>query len=54
MIYSMLLDMLEVGNGNLTDVENKAHFSLWCVTSSPLLAGNDLRNMSDVLYLHIF
>ncbi|XP_062510850.1 alpha-galactosidase A-like isoform X2 [Corticium candelabrum] len=40
-------DMLEVGNGDLTDVENKAHFSLWCVTSSPLIAGNDLRNMSN-------
>lgn len=42
-------DMLEVGNGNLTDVENKAHFSLWCITSSPLLAGNDLRNMPDAV-----
>jgi alpha-galactosidase len=46
-------DMLEVGNGNLTDVENKAHFSLWCITSSPLLAGNDLRNMPDVLWLSL-
>lgn len=37
-------DMLEVGNGNLTKDENKAHFSLWCMMSAPLILGNDLRN----------
>jgi alpha-galactosidase len=37
--------MLEVGNG-LSDIENKAHFSLWCMLAAPLMAGNDLRNMS--------
>ncbi len=36
-------DMLEVGNGNLTDEENKAHFSLWCMMAAPLILGNDLR-----------
>ncbi len=36
-------DMLEVGNGKLTDNENKAHFSLWCMMASPLILGNDLR-----------
>lgn len=36
-------DMLEVGNGNLTDDENKAHFSLWCMLAAPLILGNDLR-----------
>ena len=35
--------MLEVGNGNLTDDENRAHFSLWCMMSAPLILGNDLR-----------
>lgn len=40
-------DMLEVGNGNLTFDENKAHFTLWCILSAPLMAGNDLRKMSD-------
>lgn len=39
-------DMLEVGNGNLTYGENKAHFSLWCLLNAPLMAGNDLRNMT--------
>ncbi|MDE3125849.1 MAG: glycoside hydrolase family 27 protein [Bacteroidota bacterium] len=38
-------DMLEVGNG-LTESENRAHFSMWCMLAAPLIAGNDLRNMS--------
>jgi alpha-galactosidase len=38
-------DMLQVGNG-LSDDEDRAHFSLWAVLAAPLLAGNDLRNMS--------
>lgn len=36
-------DMLEVGNGDLTDDENRAHFSLWCMLAAPLILGNDLR-----------
>lgn len=39
-------DMLEVGNGDLTLHENKAHFTLWCMLAAPLMAGNDLRDMS--------
>ena len=39
-------DMLEVGNG-LTHNESVSHFSLWCLVKSPLILGNDLRNMSD-------
>ena len=38
-------DMLEVGNGGLTDEENKSHFSLWAMLAAPLMAGNDLRDM---------
>ena len=38
-------DMLEVGNGKLSLAENRSHFSLWAMLSSPLLAGNDLPNM---------
>lgn len=40
------MDMLEVGNGGLTPNEEKTHFALWAILSSPLLLGNDLRNMS--------
>jgi alpha-galactosidase len=38
-------DMLEVGNGELTLAENRAHFSMWAMLAAPLLAGNDLSNM---------
>ncbi len=40
-------DMLEVGNGGMTDSEYKAHFSLWAILAAPLIAGNDLSTMSD-------
>jgi len=40
------LDMLEVGNGGMTDDEYKAHFSLWAAIKSPLLMGNDLRTLT--------
>jgi alpha-galactosidase len=38
-------DMLEVGNG-LTEDENRAHFSLWCIMASPLIAGNDITKIT--------
>jgi alpha-galactosidase len=40
-------DMLEVGNGGMSSTEYKTHFSLWCMLAAPLIAGNDLRNMSN-------
>lgn len=36
-------DMLEVGNGNLSMDENRAHFTLWCMMAAPLILGNDIR-----------
>lgn len=39
-------DMLEVGNGGMTDTEYKTHMSLWAILAAPLLAGNDLREMT--------
>jgi alpha-galactosidase len=39
-------DMLEVGNGGMTIEEYRTHFSLWCMLAAPLMAGNDLQNMS--------
>ncbi len=38
-------DMLEVGNGGMTDVEYRSHFSLWAILAAPLMAGNDITNM---------
>jgi hypothetical protein len=31
--------MLEIGNGNLTLAENRAHFALWAAMKSPLIIG---------------
>ncbi|MFF6983507.1 NPCBM/NEW2 domain-containing protein [Streptomyces sp. NPDC008343] len=39
-------DMLEVGNGGMTDTEYRSHFSLWAQMAAPLIAGADLRTMS--------
>jgi alpha-galactosidase len=39
-------DMLEIGNGGMNDDEYRTHMSLWSILAAPLLAGNDLRNMS--------
>ncbi|MCL2212932.1 MAG: alpha-galactosidase, partial [Oscillospiraceae bacterium] len=38
-------DMLEVGIGSLTDTENLTHFALWCMMSSPLILGLDVRKI---------
>ena len=43
-------DMLEVGNGDLTIEENRAHFSLWCILAAPLMLGNDIRNLSPEIH----
>lgn len=40
-------DMLEVGNRGLTDKEARSHFSMWAISAAPLVAGNDLTNMSE-------
>jgi alpha-galactosidase len=39
-------DMLEVGNGGMTDTEYRSHMSLWTIMAAPLISGNDLRTMS--------
>jgi alpha-galactosidase len=39
-------DMLEVGNG-MTNNEDRAHFSMWCMLAAPLILGNDIRHMSE-------
>lgn len=39
------MDMLQVGRG-MSFEEDKSHFTMWCMMNSPLLAGNDLREMT--------
>jgi alpha-galactosidase len=43
-------DMLEVGNGGMTDIEYRSHFSLWAMLAAPLIAGNDLSNMRPEIH----
>lgn len=40
-------DMLEIGNGGMTADEYRTHMSLWALLRAPLIAGNDLRTMTD-------
>jgi alpha-galactosidase len=40
-------DMLEIGNGGMTVDEYRTHMSLWALMRAPLIAGNDLRTMTD-------
>jgi len=39
-------DMMIVGMPGLTEARNRSLFSLWCMMAAPLMAGNDLRDMS--------
>jgi alpha-galactosidase len=43
-------DMLEVGNGGMTDTEYRSHFSLWAILAAPLISGNDLREMRPEIH----
>ncbi len=39
-------DMMEVGNG-MTAAEDRSHFAMWSMLASPLIMGNDLRDMAN-------
>jgi alpha-galactosidase len=40
-------DMLEVGNGGMSETEYRSHFSLWAIMAAPLLIGTDLRKIQQ-------
>ena len=40
-------DMLIAGMPGLSEARNRAFFSLWCIMAAPLMAGNDVRDMSE-------
>ena len=40
------MDMVEIGNGNMTETEEMTHMAFWCLLKSPLILGNDLSNMT--------
>ena len=39
-------DMLMIGMDGLSLVQNKTHFTMWCMMNSPLMLGLDLRRVS--------
>ncbi|GAA3828650.1 NPCBM/NEW2 domain-containing protein [Sphaerisporangium flaviroseum] len=39
-------DMLEIGNGEMTDTEYHTHMSMWAMMAAPLIIGTDLRAAS--------
>ena len=40
------MDMMEIGNGNLTIEEERTHFAVWVFMKSPILLGTDVRDLS--------
>ncbi|CZT43086.1 related to alpha-galactosidase precursor [Rhynchosporium secalis] len=38
-------DMMEIGNGVLTEAEERAHFGLWAIGKSPIILGTDLAKI---------
>lgn len=46
-------DMLEIGNGNLTAAENRAHFALWAIMKSPLIIGTAVSVTSQVPFIDL-
>jgi alpha-galactosidase len=40
-------DMLEIGNGGMKLVEYQTQMSLWAILAAPLIASNDMRQMTD-------
>ncbi len=39
-------DMMIAGMPGLSEAQNRSFFSLWCMMAAPLMAGNDLRDMT--------
>ena len=40
-------DMMIAGMDGLSETQNRSFFSLWCMMAAPLMAGNDVRTMTD-------
>ncbi|OBT57646.1 hypothetical protein VE04_01837 [Pseudogymnoascus sp. 24MN13] len=41
------LDMLHIGNGNLTLAESRSHFAFWAAMKSPIIIGTDLLKLDS-------
>ena len=40
-------DMLEIGNGGMSDIEYQTDMTIWAMLAAPLISGNDLQHMSQ-------
>ncbi|MDH4197582.1 MAG: glycoside hydrolase family 27 protein [Candidatus Aminicenantes bacterium] len=40
-------DMMIAGMPGLSDAQDRSFFSLWCMMAAPLIAGNDVRDMTE-------
>jgi hypothetical protein len=40
------MDMLLIGNGCVSIEEEHTQMALWAISASPLIMGNDMRNVS--------
>lgn len=40
-------DMLLIGNGCISEAEERTQMAIWAIIASPLIMGNDMRNVSD-------
>ena len=40
------MDMMEIGNGNLTIQEERTHFAVWAFMKSPILLGTEACDLS--------
>ncbi|KAH8203885.1 hypothetical protein TruAng_001949 [Truncatella angustata] len=41
------MDMLEIGNANMTELEEQTHFSFWAALKSPLIIGANLASINQ-------
>ncbi|KAI1814572.1 glycoside hydrolase family 27 protein [Poronia punctata] len=41
------LDMMIIGNGKLSEAEERTHFGIWAITKSPILMGTDMTQLSE-------
>ncbi|MDR2954735.1 MAG: alpha-galactosidase [Prevotella sp.] len=41
------MDMMQLGRGTMNENEEMSHFGIWCIMSSPLMIGCDLRTIPE-------
>lgn len=44
------MDMMEIGNGDLTVQEQRTHFAAWCFLKSPILLGTTVSRAGATVW----